>query len=172
MRYLSRMKSLNVVLMLGFAFILCLFSACGGSKRAALSGEYRELVNSRKFEIENDWAVPLRGSMINLIGNPNSIRFKGDSVDVFLPYFGVRHSGGGYGDAGGIEFKGSPRNVSIEESNKDGLQLKFEGNDGNENLQFIVNIFSNGNTTISVNSSQRDAIRYRGNIGPLKEQNE
>ena len=153
--------------------------SCGGSRNqtpAAESKAYEELkeqVNSEGFEIENQWAIPLRGGRVNLIGNPNFIRFKGDSAEIFLPYFGVRQSGGGYGDAGGIEYNGPIENLEIIENPENrNLRINFEGKEGTESLGFHINLHANGTAETSVSSSQRDAISYRGNVKSLKEENE
>ena len=58
-----------------------------------------QIVDSRNFEVQNNWALPLRGNQINLIGNDNFIKFSNDSVSLFLPYFGVRQMAGGYNSA-------------------------------------------------------------------------
>ena len=161
-----------VFLSLGIMFLIL---ACGSTKSSGREDlqnyeQLGELVNSREFEIENDWAVPLRLSTWNLIGNPNFIRFKKDSVEVFLPYFGVRHSGGGYGDNGGIKYEGLIHKLNIEEDKtKNNILIKFEGRQGSENLQFIITLFSKGNTSTSVNSSERDPISYWGNVRALPE---
>lgn len=158
-----------VVLLLGFLVL----TACGSGRNSNDTEadiesfrELRELVNSRNFEIENEWAMPLRGNRINLIGNPNHIRFEGDSVDIYLPYFGVRQSGGGYGRTdGGIIYKGTVENLDVvENAERRNLVLKFRGERGSEDLQFFITLFPNGRTNTNVSSSQRDAISYMGSI--------
>lgn len=151
--------------------ILLLISACGGGKAPLTAEEqqqYEELVNlveNREFEIVNDWASSQRGNNVSLIGNANFIRFKGDSVDIFLPYFGERYSGGGYGTSGGIEYKGLIQDLEIEErSKKQDLLLRFEGEQDSEQLQFLIRIYPNGNTNTSVTTSERSSISYRGEI--------
>lgn len=154
--------------------IILFFAACGSSKSTGIPADLdklRELVNSREFQVEKEWANPLGGSRINLIGNPNFIRFKGDSVDVFLPYFGVRRSGGGYGGRdGGIEFEGLARNLSIEEDDsRERITIKFEGRQRSESLSLTIMLFANGNASTAVNSSERDPIFYQGDIRELPE---
>ena len=135
--------------------------------------ELEELVEMREFAVEHEWALPLRGSMVNLIGNPNYIRFEEDSVSVYLPYYGVRHSGGGYGSEGGIKFEGILENFEIIEDEDDGkVIVEFEAEQGAENLDFRLTLFDNGNATTAVTSSQRDAISYRGNLAALPEEDE
>ena len=168
-------------LQLGFLAIgiILMIMACGSTKSTGTSKDLQnfeqlsKLVNSGEFEIENDWAVPLRSPTINLIGNSNFIRFKGDSVALFLPYFGVRHSGGGYGTAGGIEYEGPAKELYIAENMaKNNILIKFVGRQGSEHLQFIITLFSKGNSSTSVNSSERDPISYWGNVRamPAKKQ--
>jgi hypothetical protein len=159
--------------------VILMTMACGSTNSTGSSKDLhnfeqlRELVNSREFEIENDWAVPMRFTTINLIGNSNYIRFKGDSVEVFLPYFGVRQSGGGFGASGGIEYEGPAKDLSIEEDMaKNNILIKFEGRQGSEQLQFIITLFPKGNVSTSVNSSERDPISYWGDVKatPAKKQ--
>lgn len=173
---ISALKKAKPRLQLGFLAIgvILMTIACGSTKNTGSSTDLqnfeqlRELVNSREFEIENDWAIPLRLTTINLIGNSNFIRFKGDSVEVFLPYFGVRQSGGGYGASGGIEYEGPAKDLSIaEDMAKNNILIKFEGRQGSEHLQFIITLFTKGNASTSVNSSERDPISYWGNLRAL-----
>ena len=169
----STLKTVKSRLKLGFLAIgvVLMIMACGSTKNTGSNNDLqnfeqlRELVDSREYEIENDWAVPLRLTTVNLIGNSNFIRFKGDSVEVFLPYYGVRQTGGGYGTSGGIEYEGRAEELEIEEDmTKNNILIKFEGQQGTEHLRFIITLFPNGNASTSVNSSERDAISYRGNV--------
>ena len=149
--------------------VILMVTSCGiRNMLAADSAEYQqtlEKVNSLDFEIENDWANPLRDSRINLIGNANHIKFQKDSVDVFLPFFGVRHSGGGYGTEGAIVYKGPIKNLRIEEMPDRGrVKMFFEGTHKTEVLSFDITVFPGGNTSTSVGSSQRDRMGYDGKI--------
>lgn len=158
-----------------FINLIFLFIACGGSKNAAGIDNYdqlRNMVYNQGFEIENEWLNPLRGGMINLIGNPNYIRFKQDSVNIFLPYFGVRQAGGGYGnrDSGGITYEGEPKELTITENEKDkNIMIRFRGQQRSEDLSFLIVLYPDGGANTSVNSSQRDAISYRGTFRILPE---
>lgn len=152
--------------------------ACGGTREQREQKdlqdleELMELVESREFEIENDWAIPLGGGRVNLIGNPNSITFKGDSVEVYLPYFGVRHSGGDYGGRnGGIKFEGPLEELVVREDKvKKNIFLTFERRRGTEDYDFLIRLYPNRTAYISVNSSQRNSISYQGEIKKLKEE--
>lgn len=146
--------------------------ACGSAENGNIQNfsDLQELISAGEFEIENNWANPMGGNSINLIGNSNFIRFEGDSVDIFLPYFGVRHSGGGYGSEGGIVYKGPLEDLKIREGQEDNkIELEFEADHEGENFQFDVTIYGNGTTNTSVKSSERQSISYRGTVGNLPE---
>lgn len=155
-------------------FLILLYSCGGGQSAAEQQQEFHELdelIEAREFEIVNDWALPLRGNRVNLIGNTNFIRFEDDSVTVQLPFYGVRHSGGGYNSGyGGFEFEGIPENLQIQQDREnDKINIAFEANDGTENLNFHIILYPNGNARTSVTSSQRDSMSYQGQVGPYEE---
>ncbi|MDX1762026.1 MAG: DUF4251 domain-containing protein [Christiangramia sp.] len=165
-----RIKAI-ISVMLCSAFI---FVSCGSRSTTSDSEgfkELQELVSSRDFEIQNDWALPIGGGNINLIGNPNLIKIKNDSVEVYLPYFGVRQSGGNYGSAeGGINFEGKLDNFEIEENaSKGNIEVKFEAKENNENYDFIITLFPNRKTRTRVISSQRTSISYEGEVKQTSE---
>ena len=154
-----------------FLGVIILLSACGGGQGVITPEEQQrydelvELVNSMEFEIENEWANPQTGNNISLIGNTNFIRFKGDSVHVFLPFFGERYSGGGYGSSGGIEYEGPINSLKIEERKRQQeVLLSFEAEQNSEHLKFLITLFPNGNANTSVTTSERSSITYRGEV--------
>ncbi len=155
-----------------FYAVLIGVSGCGVTKssenRPEQFTELKKIVEENSFMIEHDWAIPLGGNQINLVGNPNYIKFYNDSVDVFLPYFGVRQFGGGYGSSGAIEYKGPAKNLSFEEKKKK-IIMEFEGRQGTETYEFTINIFPSKSVSTSVNSSQRQMISYRGTVEELEE---
>lgn len=151
-------------------FLLVLASllivSCGSSKRGAIPSsmdELSSLIESRQYEIQHDWAVPQRGSNINLTGNANYIRVEGDSVQLFLPYFGVRHFGGGYGSDGGIEYEGLLREPEIVQEDRR-ILMSFDAEESSEGYRFHITLYPNGNVNTTVISTQRDNISYRGTI--------
>lgn len=151
--------------------VLALIS-CGSANLKTGSSEYGEMVEKLRkleFEIENKWAIPLKYNRVNLIGNPNHIIFERDSVDLFLPFIGERHSGGGYAAEGAIQYKGPLENLRIEEQeDRDRIYIYFKGKHQSENFDFQITVFPNGNTNTSVTSSQRDQINYTGKIKNMK----
>ncbi|SDS39476.1 DUF4251 domain-containing protein [Christiangramia echinicola] len=159
----------KVLKYLAALFVIMALSSCGGTNTQVNSKNYnelQELISSREFEVEHQWAFPNGGGNINLIGNPNSIKFMSDSIDIYLPYFGVRHTGGTYGGTdGGIKYKGPVKNLEIEENTRKGnIEVKFEAKQNNENLDFRMTFFPNNKVRTNVISSQRTTMSYEGRI--------
>lgn len=151
-----------------FFLAMILIIGCGTPKQGISDpqnfDELKSLVNSREFSIVFQWAQPQGGGMIDLMSNPNHIRFNGEEVDIFLPYFGVRYRGGGYGsNTGGIKYEGKVSNMEIREDRlKNNILLRFEGRQGSEILVFNVTLYENGKAHASVSSSERNHITYQG----------
>jgi len=160
---------LSYFLLIGIFFCL---NSCGGSADATKINKTTELVESREFEIQHDWVIPMAGGRINLIGNPNFIRFKKDSVNLFLPFFGERYAGGGYNSEGGIVYEGLLKDFEITSDDKNTRTIKFSNDKGTENLDFIIKVYPEGDVNTRVNSSQRSFISYQGRIQELRKRDE
>ncbi len=158
---------------IGLILIPLILISCGGANTSFDNEKYnalKDLLTSRNFEIENEWAYPSGGGNINLIGNTNFIRFQGDSVEIYLPYFGVRHSGGGYDGEGGIKYKGLAKKFEIvEKPAKGNIEVEFEVDKSGETLNFYISLFPNDNARTVVNTSQRSTISYQGKLSEIKE---
>ncbi|WP_405266298.1 DUF4251 domain-containing protein [Cellulophaga sp. Ld12] len=182
-------------MMLRLLVILCAFlssMACSNSKKLVSatpkSIALDQLVLQKSFQISSDWATPMAtGSMnalansgllgpgnspgnINLLGNTNYLRIKGDSITAHLPYFGERQMGGGYStNDTGITFNTVP--TSYEQIKNDRMQthtikFKISGN-SNEHYSITVLLFPNWTSEIMVTSSQRTSIGFRGTVSKI-----
>ncbi len=78
--------------------------------------------------------------------------------------------GGGYGSENGIKYKGPLKELEIDRPKENQFRIKFEGIHQNESFNFIIFVYNNGNTNISLNSSQRNPISYQGDIEALEDE--
>lgn len=171
-----------MVLMVGITI------GCGSSSRTVSSqaqlNQLHELVSSKSFQIQSDWAMPLMtnsmnsisnagllpigssGSQINLIGNSNFLKVEGDTITAYLPYFGERQMGGGYSNNdNAIQFKGIPENYEVTEDEKTGSkEISFNIANRTESFKVFITLSPNLSSTINVNSTERFSIRYRGDV--------
>jgi len=178
----------TILLLITFGGIL--ISCASTSKTMGTKTESQqlvELVSKKHFEIHSDRAMPMATASLNsisnaglfppgssagqisLIGNPNYLKVMGDSVAIYLPYFGERQMGGGYNNNGpGIKFEGVPQDMEItkdEENQRSNIRFKIK--DGSETFNIDVTLFPNLNSMINVNSSQRFPIRYSGQVSAI-----
>jgi len=143
----------------------------------------QEWIANRSFEIESDRANPKVSSGLNrvdpslfgygnnannisLVGDPNYLRVKNDSVSAYLPYYGNRHIGVKIGsNTGAIQFNTVAKNYSSEYNEaKNQTTIQFEAKEDTEIYNVTISIFSNLTTNITINSSQRSSIGYDGII--------
>jgi hypothetical protein len=186
------MKSLKINILALFVIALSFLVSCGTSKVNYTSDDMnalRELVDSKSFEIESDWAYPLpsiglnsianagllppgnNATQINLIGNANYLRIEGDSIKAQLPYYGERQIASNYGSTNtGILLNGLMKDLTVDfNEKKERYELRFQANQDTETYQVTINIFSNRQASMSINSTHRNNIAYRGAVNSVKE---
>ncbi len=176
---------------LAFILVIVLICGCGGAKSATVATNdtrLDDLIAKRFFTLEAQWARPQptaamaslassgilgmgnTAGSINLIGNPNYFKIMGDSVSVFLPYFGERWAGGGYGDQEAIAFEGVPTDFKIDALDKDkGYRITLSMKADSEHYRVAMRLFPNLNGSVRVTSSHRFPIHYQGKLGVLPE---
>lgn len=125
--------------------------------------ELKQLIESREFEFQANWATPSTGRRKNLGSNANFLKVNKDSVNIYLPYFGSSSSGAATmtGDGGIVCYGPADKyKVSVNEKKKR-INIRFDASDKNDTFQFNMSI-TNGGTTVSVNSNYRSNINYDG----------
>lgn len=185
------MAMLRSKFFIGIVIFSGILFSCGSSNRISdkkdKSQQLDALVSSQYFEILSDRALPMATASLNsisnagllppgssagqisLIGNSNYLKVIGDSIAVYLPYYGERQMGGGYNNNGpGIQFKGIPKEMDItKDSEKQRYSIRFEMKVESETFNVNVMLFPNLSSIINVNSSQRFPIRYSGTVKPI-----
>ncbi|MFD2562300.1 DUF4251 domain-containing protein [Aquimarina rubra] len=180
------MRGLVFILMIGGMFI-----GCNSTKKVieptAKSEALEAMIAKKAFKIESDWMYPLAttsmnviansgllppGSTVNgisLIGNPNYIKFYGDSIAMDLPYYGERQLPGQYTrNEGGIKFKGIPDRYEItKDENRLQHMIKFTVKHNRESYRVTITLYPNWTSSININSTHRTSIRYRGTVSIL-----
>lgn len=149
----------------------------------------KTLIESGEFQFEASSAFPLgndiakisaafvgsnnvfQGNTVNLTGNTNFIKITDQTSDLFLPYFGRVYRNVGYnrtGSESGIQFKGDVEEYTVEyDEAKHKVNIKFTANKPQELLKFHLVVANENNVTLTVNSGNRQSIRYQGKINKL-----
>lgn len=183
-------------ILLPFAILLLLLTACksgDSTVQSEAAQQTKALVENGPYEVKFNWANPMttnemvqlsnanllpidsRAGQINLIGTANYIRKRGDSLEVYLPYYGTRQMAPIMGNNNvAIEFEGVPEKYEVTYNEKKGRsEVNFVLKEGSERYQVYMNVGPSKRTTLRVNSSQRTPIKYTGELGrltPKKEQ--
>ena len=169
--------------------IMLVFAACKSSKSSATPEQiniFNELVSSKEFTIESEWAYPqmtnamtqvMNSSLmwprnnagtISLIGNPNFLTIKGDSVKSYLPYFGERQMQVAYaGTDSAIQFDGLMKDFTIEEGKNNTKIISFKAKSNNEGFNVVITLYPNLKAEMGLQGSSRFFIQYRGDVMPL-----
>lgn len=122
-------------------------------------------------QVANNGLIPPGNSLsrINVAGDGYFIKVNGDSVAADLPYFGERQMGGGYGSDSGIKFDGQTKNLEIsKDETKQRYTIKFSIEGNSENYAVTINAANNLTSTTTIQSLQRNRIRYGGAIKEIK----
>ncbi|MGB5370884.1 MAG: DUF4251 domain-containing protein [Flavobacteriaceae bacterium] len=178
-RYLRGAMAMGILLVQG----------CGAVSKNTLAETKAldELVVSKRFEIESDWALPLATNSLNsianagllppgssanrisLVGNPNYLKVQGDSISAYLPYFGEQQMGAGYNNEGiAVQFKGVPVSYEVvKHQNRQRYEINFVIRNKTETYTVNLLLYPKKASVINVISTHRFMIRYEGRVGPL-----
>ena len=162
------MKTLFLTFFLSFSMLIGLAQEktkqqIKEEKKLTKQKEVEALVDSKVFEFQATMAYPQGSRSIDMTTNSNFLRFEKDSIHSEMPYFGRAYSGAGYGGSGGLDFKGPIQNYSIEKDKKS-YNIKAEVKDKTDLYSILLTVFFEGNASLTINTSNRSMISYRGSI--------
>lgn len=172
----------------------CILLSCGSSQDLEVSivksKALDKLVAQKEFMIVADWASPLAignisklanigllppgstAGSINLAGNVNYFRIEGDSISLYLPYYGEQRISRGFGTDAPIEFEGVPDKYTItynEKKQRYSIDCTIKKHTETFTVQAIL--YSNWTSDITVQSNHRTSINYRGKVLRLEKGN-
>ncbi|TDP02159.1 DUF4251 domain-containing protein [Flavobacterium sp. 245] len=124
--------------------------------------EIEALIDSKNFVFEAQKASPQGGRLLNLDYNTYFLKFNETKTTCDLPFFGRAYNPA-YGGDGGIKFEGVPENIKIEKGKKKTIvRATIKGKD--DVFDLLLTVFFNGDASLSVNSNNRAAISYDGEV--------
>ena len=135
-------------------------------ERAVQKAEYAKKVvaalSERNYTIDVDRMIPMKGGSKS-VSYGYSVEVRNDSLISYLPYIGRAYNVP-YGGGKGLNF--SERIGSYQESQKkNGLRhIEISLTNDEDTYHYIIEVFDNGNSTIDVQSRQREPISYTGQM--------
>ena len=167
------MKAIRIILslLLITAMGISTLSAQTKKERKELKKQVVEkLVTSGKYKIDVNRALPARGRSITLT-SPYSVEIRNDSVISYLPYYGRAYSIP-YGGGEGLNFKAPLTDYKLEWDKKETAKIKFSARSEEDKFDFIIDVFSNGSSSIFVNMQNRQSISFQGELDMPEEINQ
>lgn len=173
-----------------YLFILGFLLGCGGSKVAQTNHQMeslKTLMMTSSLLFTADFAYPMATQSLNAISNagllpPGStagaiqingtssfFKIEGDTVSANLPFYGERRFGGEYGSNTGVVFKSKPSSYQQNfNEDKNRFDISFIVSQKIESYTLNLSIYPNKTASLFVTNTQRNGIRYTGNIDTLE----
>lgn len=165
------MKNIRLFFLMGIVLFMgeqSLFAQSKKEKQEQRELEVKELIESKRFTIDVDRAIPMGGQSVNLT-SPYSLEMRGDSVISYLPYFGRAYSAP-YGGGNGLHFNQSITGYTCTFGKKGKTHIHFATRTDDDIYRFDIQVFSNGSATIAVMPARKQSITFQGEVAlPAKE---
>jgi len=160
------MKTINLfILILASTFMIACTSQNQPKSESelAIANNVNKKVEAKDFRIRVDYANPMGGRTVPLTSEYDLV-IKNDSAFAYLPYFGVAYSAPYGSTEGGIKFSTLMEDYKSALNKKGEWTIDFKINIPNYNYIINISIFSNGKSSININSAQRRAINFDGQM--------
>ena len=123
-----------------------------------------ELVESGSYTFNATAATPIGDKNIQLTPRYYSVEIQEDRINGNLPYYGQSHASS-YESEGGIQFDGEPDEYEVEINEKRfNVKVSFVVSEAAERISGRLFISHDGYANLSVESSRRSAISYKGYV--------
>lgn len=156
------MKISRFLIMLGIVSLFGGQSLIAQDKKSEKAQRVKELIDSGKYKVEVDRALPMGGRSVNLTSS-YGIEIKGDSIYSHLPYYGRAYSVP-YGGGSGLSFDKPITDYKVTYDEDDKATITFSSRSDDDRYELRVQIYSNGTATIYVQPTNRQSITYHGDI--------
>lgn len=132
--------------------------------------EIEKLIDAKEFQFVARNSNSQYFRMVDLTTNPNFIKFKPNFIKSEMPFFGRGFSGLAYGGSDtGLKFEGEPEKFTVQKNKKEYI-IKVSVKGKQDYFDMTLSVSLEGSATLAINSNNRGAISYFGEIMPIKEE--
>lgn len=131
-------------------------------RRREKAGMVAESIESGRYRVGVRTAYPVRGGAVQVTGD-YGLEVSGDSVTVYLPYFGRGYTLP-YGGGKGLNFKALTTEYDVRKMKRGRTRVEFSTRNDEDTYRFTVEVFDNGQVSIDVQPQQRSRISYSGEL--------
>ncbi len=148
-----------------------LFVACDtqrlsvAEKAARLQAQAQQvdsLVRGMRFGVEVSAAFPQRGNMVNL-NYDYGIQVHGDTLRSYLPYYGRAYQIP-YGGGKALDFSERIQRRTLSQGKKGEQLLQMWVENDEDAYVYTLKVYPGGSIDLTVESHQRDRIRFTGRL--------
>lgn len=122
----------------------------------------QNFIKTKEFVFKAQTVLPMTG-MSRQLTSDYDVRFLGDSVVAYLPYFGRAYSAG-YGEGGAIDFTSTKFEYKVKERKKGGWDVSIKPKDAKDVQALNFTVSENGYASLQVTSNNRQPISYNGYV--------
>ena len=160
------MKKLLFSILLGSSACAMLSGCASAEERAARAAEQAAKVTkaleARDYKIAVNRMYPMKGSSRS-VSYGYSVEVRNDSLISYLPYFGRAYNVP-YGGGKGFNFSEHIGSYHETQQSNGARVIDIELKNDEDIYQYTIKVFDNGNSSIDVQSRQRDPISYSGEM--------
>ena len=157
------MKKLRKILVrFSFFAALVILSATALQAQNLDKTVIQHMVNSKQFTFKAQTALPMTG-MSKQLTTDYDVKFFGDSIVAYLPYFGRAYSAP-YGGEGGINFTSTQFEYKAKPRKKGGWDISIKTKDTRDVRELNFTISETGSANLQVNSNSRQPISFQGYV--------
>ena len=126
--------------------------------------QIQAMIEAKEFVFVAARALPSGGGSIDLTTNTNYVKFRPDTIESYMPFFGRAYSIE-YGGDGGIKFEGKPEEFKVVTRKEGrGYDIHVTVSVTRDSYKLSLSVGADGNATMTVTSNQRSSITYNGHI--------
>lgn len=120
-------------------------------------------LTNRSFKIDMNYMI-LNSMPSRNLEYGYYIRVNNDSIDAYIPFFGVAYRAEYGTDDGGLSYKGPMASYQVSQVRKDLRQVNIIVKKHFDEILYQIDIFTNGRASIFVRSLNREGIQYNGEM--------
>lgn len=158
------MKTFKLLFIQFIAFFVLLAGSASAQSRSEKEMRIKRLLDSKNFTFVARSANPMSGGNIQLNSSNYQLSFYNDSLESYLPYFGVAYRAQ-YGSAESpLIFSSGHFSYQAKASKRGGQTLTIKLNSPNDPDVMILSVSPSGYGTLQVSSVNRQPISFYGSI--------
>ncbi len=153
-------------LLLPLFVLVCLQGAAQSTTDQKNKDKYAQLksmIDSKHFQFHALSATSMKGKTVQLTSE-YSLKLKGDSLNVDLPYYGRSYTADYPGTDVSVRFKSNQFTYSSDSTKKGGWEITIIPKNESKANKIYMAVTSSGYCTVNINSNNRQSISYYGYI--------